>query len=239
MQRLLLLLLHMYSLHGLLAQDSSGVAPKWVAELLLGGGHGGLVEVRTGPDQYGEIDVAGWFHLGLAAERRISGRWSMRTYLGYESGGWEANTPANPFAAPSSTTDRWTLGAYGVYQLYRGFHSQFTLFAGVRGVLGMNIHTDYRTDTAYVSSSFKQVDLLYRPALVPQAGGAWRWRFRTNPESVMLRAGLEYYTDTYRDADLTSGLTDVPSDLAPLLGTQAGWAYFVDFGLFVLPPAKP
>lgn len=235
MHRALLLLLSTGLLQGLHAQDSLRMAPRWVGEFLLGVGDGEHVQVRTGPDETDEIDLAGWFNLGFAVERRVAVPWSVRGTVAYESGGWEGHSPANPYATPNSTTDRWAVGAYAVHQLHRGKHSQYTVYAGAHAVFGMNIQTDHRTDTAWVRSSFQQVDLHYKPALVPQAGLAWRWQFREKPEGLMLRAGVEYATYTYKDAELSSGLSTVPADLAPLQGTHAGWAYTIAFGLYLMP----
>ncbi|MBK9289938.1 MAG: hypothetical protein IPN38_20385 [Flavobacteriales bacterium] len=122
------------------AQDSSRVAPKWVGDLTLGGGGSGRhITVKTGPEKSGTIDLAGWFGIGTGVEHRLAGRWSVRGSVVYELAGWEV-VGANPFASPSDQGDRWAVCAGGVYQVYRGNRSQFTVQGGARLTLGMDVN---------------------------------------------------------------------------------------------------
>ena len=142
------------------SQDSTHIAPKWAFDLYLGGGGTMDVTARTGPEVTGTIDLAGWFHLGGAVERRIAGRWSGRFTFGYETGGWETTGPTNPFAAPNYAADRWVIGAGGVCQVYRGARSQFNLQGSARFVFGMTVPTLITFDSTSTASDLRDITLV-------------------------------------------------------------------------------
>jgi len=215
-----------------IAQGSSRVAPKWVFEVLVGGGGSEAVKVRTGPEEQRSLDMAGWFHVRMAAEYGLGRRCSARLSFGFELGGWESERGGNPYATPSEQGDRWGVGAGASWQLHRGERSQFALAGELRGVFGMDVYTDYRTDTAWVASSFQQVRLFYEPALVPQVAAVWRLRIGQGPFGATLRAGVEHYSFTSSGSELSSGLSELPADLLPLTPTHTGFAYTWSIGFF-------
>lgn len=230
--RALLFLLASLGPCALVAQDSSRVAPAWVFEILLGGGKGDILKVRTGPDETKSMDLAGWFHLRFAGERGLGDRLCARLTVGFSPGSWENGRGGNPYGAPSDHGDRWDIAAGMNYQVFRGQRSQFCLATEVRGVFGMDVYTDYRTDTAWVASSFQNVRLFYQSAFVPQLSAVWRLRIGKGPFGATVRIGAEHYAFTYRRSELSAGLAELPTDLLPLTGTHAGFACTWSIGFF-------
>ena len=230
--RIWLVVLALLIVRALPAQDSTRVSPKWVFEILLGGGGSDEVSVRTGPDEQRSMDLAGWFHLRFAGERALGERWSSRLAIGFATGGWEGGRGGNPFAAPSAQGDRWDVAVGAGYQLYRGRRSQFALTGELRGVFGMDLSTDYQTDTAWVAASFQQVRMFYRPALSPQLAAVWRLRIGPGPFGATLRVGVEHYSYTYSRSERSAGLPELPDGLEPLTGTHTGFAYTWSIGFF-------
>lgn len=212
--------------------DSARVAPNWLFEILLGGGASHAVDVRTRPDEMRSMDLAGWFHLRFAGEHALDKHWSARLAIGFATGGWEGGRGGNPYAAPSSSGDRWDVALGAGYQLHRGRRSQFALAGELRGVFGMDLSTDYQTDTAWAASSFQHARLLYEPAFVPQLAAVWRLRLGKGPFGATVRMGVEHYSFTCGGSELSSGLSEVPYDLLPLTGTHRGFAYAWSIGFF-------
>jgi len=222
-------------IHCVSAQDSSQVAPKWAFDLFVGGGGAEHITVALGPDDEGSIALAGWFNLGVDAERRIEGCWSARGRLTYERAGWQG-AGGNMFATPSDQGDRWALALGAVHQLYRGSRSQFTVQGGARLTMGMDVQAALQLDALFTAGTFQQAALHYKPAVSPVADLTWRWRTaRQGPLGLCASLGIERYHSTYDHADLSSGMSELPTELAPLTGAHSGWAWTFTFGLYVWP----
>lgn len=231
MYRGLALVIVLQFLHAVLAQDSLCIAPKWALDLFLGGGSSKDVTARTGPEATGTIDMAGWFHLGTGVERRIAGRWSGRLSMGYESGGWEATGPSNPFAAPNNAADRWVIGAGAVYQVHRGERSQFNLHGGARFLFGMKVPTTITLDSTTTPSALRDLTLHYRPSVSPVLALGWRWRpKRGSAGCIDTSLGLTYFHCTYDRVELPNDVPAFPEGLAPMSGTHASWQLLFSIG---------
>ena len=214
------------------AQDSSGVAPEWVFEILLGGGGSEAIHVRTGPDEWRSMDMAGWFHLRFAGEHALDEHWSVRLAAGFAANGWDSGRHGNPYGEPNAQGDRWDIGVGAGYQLYRGRRSQFSVQGEMSAVFGMDVYRDYRTDTAWLASSFQNARLYYGPTIIPEVSVVWRLRIGPSGFGATARMGVQYYSFTHRGTDLSPGLPALPADLLPLTGTHAGLAYVWSIGLF-------
>lgn len=212
-------------------QDSTHIAPKWALDLYLGVGSSLDITARIGADATGTIDLAGWFYLGAGVERRIAGRWSGRFTVGYETGGWEATGPTNPFAAPNNAAYRWAIGAGGVYQVYRGARSQFNLQGSARYLLGMKVPTTITLDNATTPGDLRDLTLHYRPSVSPVLAVGWRWRpKRGSVGCIGTSLGLTYFHCTYDGVELPNDVPALPDGLAPLTGTHAGWQLLFTIG---------
>jgi hypothetical protein len=225
---LLVALLGAVAVHG---QDSTRTAPKWALDLYLGGGGSVKVTARTGPAALRTIDLAGWFHLGAAFERRLAGPWSGRFAFGYESGGWEATGPGNPYAAPKSAASRWAIGTGAAYKLHRGARSQFNLQGGARFLLGMRVPTTITLDSANTPSKLRDLTLRYRPSVSPALALGWRWRPKPGSAGCIgTSIGVGWFHCTYDGVELPNDVTDLPDGLLPMTGTHAGWQLLFTIG---------
>ncbi len=225
-------------MQGLLAQqaDSSHIAPRLALDLVIGGGGGGPaldVEVRTAADRLQTVDMSGSFTLAAALEHRIRGRWSGRAQLGWMAVDRESNgRGGDPYASPRPIGDRWYLDLGAAWQVLRTKRSQFSLSGVARGMCGMDINVDYVQGSAFApSAQIDQAHFFYRPAVVPHADVAWRYRGTKAMLGFVLRVGCEYEHFTCERVALSPGLAMLPDDLRPLTGARSGWAYTVMLGI--------
>lgn len=229
--RLSLLIMFVLGSGVLHAQDSSAVAPLWALDLCLGGGSSLDVTAHTGPDATVTFDLAGWFHLGAGVERRIVGRWSGRFSFGYESGGWKATGPGNPFAAPNYAADRWVLGAGVVHQVHRGTRSQIDLQGGARFQFGMRVPTIITLDSTSAGSDLRDLTLRYRSAVSPVLAVGWRWRpTRGSVGAIGTSIGMTWFHCTYDGVELPNDVPELPEGLLPMTGAHAGWQLLFTIG---------
>lgn len=189
------------------------------------------VTARTGPDDTGTIDLAGWFHLGVGVDRRIAERWSGRFSFGYEMGGWKTSGTPNPFAPPNNAADRWAIEAGAVVQLYRAAQSQFNLQGGARLLFGMHVPTTITLDSTTTASDLRTLTLHYRPSVSPVLARGWRWRpTPTSVGALSTSLGITWFHCTYDGVELPHDVPVLPEGLYPLTGTHAGWQLLFTIG---------